>query len=457
MIMKKFKHLFSISMFFLVSLSACKKGYLDIKPDQNLLIPVKLDDFQKILDNITIMNNGVGLPSLASDDYLITSANLNTFTTPAERNAYFWADDIYEGLQAPDWNRPYQQVFYANVVLDGLDKITVTTANKAQWNQIKGSALFYRAFAFYQLADEFALPYEAGNAQVLPGIPLKLSSDVNERPKRGTLSEVYARIHRDLNEAVNLLPLKSAWLNQPGKLAVWALLARIQLSLGNYQEALANANNCIKESPTLLDYNSLSRTSIRPIAARNVEVLYNNFMLVYSFTSSTISSISPELVGTYHNNDLRKYIFLRDRGNGIVTFKGNYSGSATVFSGLATDEMYLIRAECYARDGRIAEAMDDLNDLMMKRWDNKVTYPRITASDSGEALSKILTERRKELITRGTRWADLKRLNLDARFRLDIKRELNGKEYILKPNSNKYAFPIPQNEIDRSGIDQNPK
>lgn len=449
------KRIYFFLAFIILISNACTKGYLDAKPDQALLIPTKIEDFQKILDNATIMNSGAGLHSLANDDYEVSASALASFSTVPERNAYIWAADMYEGAMANDWNKPYQQVFYANVVLDGLKSITVTPSNEVLVNRIKGTAMFYRAFAFYQLVDEFAMPYNPSTAGSLMGIPLKLSSDVNERPGRGNLAQAYQLIVSELETAADLLPMKQVHLTSPGKLATWAMLARVYLAMGNYDKAYFFSDACLRESPTLLDYNTLSKTAARPIASRGVEVLYNHFMTTYSFGASTVTAISPEVVLLYKTGDLRKEIFLRDRGNGLFNFKGNYTGTTTLFSGLATDEMYLIRAECYARKEMLTEAMADLNTLLIKRWDKNLAYTPITSANREEALSKILEERRKELITRGTRWSDLKRLNQDIRFAKEVRRVLDNRVFVLSPNSNRYAFPIPDNEIAATGIQQN--
>ncbi len=56
----------------------------------------------------------------SADNYFFSFATWNKLDT-REHNAYIWAVDIFNGQGGQlDWNTPYQQVFYANVVLDGL-------------------------------------------------------------------------------------------------------------------------------------------------------------------------------------------------------------------------------------------------------------------------------------------------------------------------------------------------
>jgi hypothetical protein len=98
--------------------------------------------------------------------------------------------------------------------------------------------------------------------------------------------------------------------------------------------------------------------------------------------------------------------------------------------------------------------MADLNALLIKRWKTGTFIP-FTATNADDALAKILDERRKELVLRGTRWMDLRRLNKDSRFAKTVLRKLYGITYLLPPNDNRYTFYIPQSVIDISGIQQN--
>jgi hypothetical protein len=67
----------------------------------------------------------------------------------------------------------------------------------------------------------------------------------------------------------------------------------------------------------------------------------------------------------------------------------------------------------------------------------------------------ILEERRRELIGRGLRWTDLRRINQETDYAVTLEKSLNGESYILEPNSVRYTYPIPDDEIILSGIRQN--
>lgn len=96
------------------------------------------------------------------------------------------------------------------------------------------------------------------------------------------------------------------------------------------------------------------------------------------------------------------------------------------------------------------------NRLLAKRWDKNTVYVPYSTADENEALRKILQERRKELpFTANLRWSDLRRLNKDPRFAATLSRNLNGEIYTLPPNDKRYVLPIPDIEIQLSGIQQN--
>ncbi|MGY0036287.1 RagB/SusD family nutrient uptake outer membrane protein [Pedobacter sp. NJ-S-72] len=244
---------------------------------------------------------------------------------------------------------------------------------------------------------------------------------------------------------------------RPDKKASLALLARVFLSMEDYSNAGKYADSCLALQSKLIDYNTISQVgTARPFPSAfpvgNLEILFFSGIISYTFpTFDSNIIIDPFLYKTYNNNDLRKLLFFRERsGNERMTFRGTYAGNNNnvLFAGLATDEMYLISAECMARQNRIEEAMATLNKLLLTRW-RKSTYIDKVASNKAEALRVILEERKKELITRGLRWDDLKRLNKDPIYAIELRRNINGKIYVLKPNDLRYVFSLPDNEIKR--------
>lgn len=439
----------------MAALTSCD-DFLDVKPDQALVVPNKLADLEALLNNDrSVMNAEPAVGFIGTDDYYVYDHEFQIFSTEMEINAYTWEKEIFGDQMPYEWSKPYQQVYYANVVLEQLENIPVTEENRWQWEQLKGRALFYRSYAYYTLLQLFAAPYGEANHSK-PGIVLKNSADINEDVFRSSLKESYDNVINSLKEAVNHLGENSLFDTQPDKEAAYACLSRVYLSMGDYSNAKAYADSCLSIEGQLMDYNSLNLTSSAPFARFNEEVLFHSTLYLYTITFFS-AKVKEEIVNSFDANDLRKEAFFKTNSDGSHSFKGCYSGkSYELFGGLATDEIYLIRAECKARSGNIAEAMDDLNTVLEKRW-KAGTFEELTADTKDEALQLILEERRKELLFRGLRWMDLRRLNLSGDYNLTLTREVGGKEFTLPPNDPRYVYPIPQKEIDASGIEQNPR
>jgi hypothetical protein len=169
--------------------------------------------------------------------------------------------------------------------------------------------------------------------------------------------------------------------------------------------------------------------------------------------SASRAKIDTFLCASYDSTDLRKVAFFRPSA-GYSRFKCIYSESTSqYFTGIATDEIYLDRSESAFRTGKISEATSALNTLLSKRYKSG-TYIPFTDLQGEEGLQTILKERRKELLMRGLRWIDIKRLNKEG-ANIVLKREIAGQYYSLQPNANYYALPLPADIIKASGIEQN--
>ena len=443
-------------------IAGCRKAFLAQKPSTNLLIPNSLDVMRELLDNEQVMNVTPSLGEVSADNYYLLSYAWH-FMDTRDYNAYIWAPDLFEGQgQVPDWDIPYQQVFYANTVLQGLPGIQPDTSDQADWNMVKGWALFCRSLAFFNIAELFAKPYDSATAATDPGIPLRLSPDINGKTERASLMASYDQIVNDLKEAEALLPptLPAGNLNRPSRVAAQALLARIYLSVRDYVDARSYADSALQAYSTLYHY-TLADSGPIPFQNNMPEVLYQcNFIppgsgSILEGLVCTGCIVDTNLVASYSSNDLRLTADYHESGVDTFTLKGSYSGTVFAFSGLATDELYLIRAECSARFGDTSDAMRDLDALLANRW-LPGTFKPYSVKTAAEALDTILVERRKELAFRGIRWSDLRRLNQEGR-NITLYRNIDHQAYSLLPNSDLYTLPIPPDVIQLSQIKQNPR
>lgn len=448
------RHLVYTILLLTAFIAACKKSaFLDANPDSSVSIPTSIADCQALMDNDNVMNGyGAGYPSLGetgSDDYYVTTGFYSQYT-PTDQNAVIWAADTYTDGEVNDWDLPYRTVLYSNVVLKALENIHPATDDRDSFNLAKGSAFFFRGFAYFQLAQIFTKPYDDGVTDPL-GLPLRQTADIDEKFKRSSVEETYTQINGDLKAAIPLLRDIPHTITRPSKAAAYAMLARVYLSMRKYDSALLYADSSLQIQHDLIDYNTWVPAGAFPFTRTNPEVIFGAAMFSSGPCSIGRSYADSQLLASYQPSDLRRaYFFSRGR------FIGVYDDDGYAFCGLATDEMYLTRAECYARTGNIDAAMNDLDSLMIKRMSTG-TFTPYTAVDANDALQQVLQERRKELLYRGLRWTDLRRLNMDASTATTLTRTVAGTIYTLAPNSTRYVYYIPKNVLTfNTNMQQNP-
>jgi tetratricopeptide (TPR) repeat protein len=444
-----------------LAVTSCEDGWLEEKRDIKIVVPSTLEDIKLILhDDDKLAKDNINFAELSADDYYIPNDILPNVPF-IDRNAYLWEDDIYGvATTINDWDQSYYQILTSNVSLDALSKIKRTNENEGEWRTLKGTALFVRAKAMYYLNQQFAGAYSPETANDVLSTPIKTTSEVNEKIVRSSLQENYEHIISDFSEAAELLPSEGEFITDPTKSAAYGYLARAYLVMGDYENAYKYADRCLEIHDQLMNFNDLNTDQIFIIPQYNVEVIQYSVMSSLKTTFSYLYSRIPnDIYNSYDDNDLRKLVYFRDRSageNGTFGFRGSYSKNHILFSGIATDEMYLVRSECLARLGNIDEAMEDLNKLLETRWKTGTFIP-LVADDSENALSMILFERRKELLRRGIRWTDLKRLNLESGRGTTLVRTVNGVTVSLPANDPKYVLPIPEYIIKYNGITQNPR
>ena len=463
-----------------ILLAGCHKTFLEEKPLRNLQVPQSIADFQAIMDvdfgpadysAHTLANNG-------ADEYVITEKKWAALGNESQylRQIYVWSQKIdmlpYESIE--DWNRSYMYIFYANQALYGLASLKPQPQEQDAWNNVKGSALFFRAYRYYHLAQQYAFPYVKA-ADNPNGLPLRLEPDVTLSVSRSSVHATYKRILDDALASIDLLPAETKRTNhiRPGKAAALALVAKLYLLMEEYEKAAEYANQCLQLRPQLIDFNTLDAGNpanrydyafTADYGATNPEILYysigdNGWSTSLFASFGDWSAFNPALLNLYPSGDLRSQVYFRpyfDMDNlRYLVFKGSYA-TYSIFTGMATDEIYLLRAECNARLNKADKALDDLNLLLKSRIAAPVFTP-VTESDPEKLLRIIFRERRKELVFRGLRWEDLRRLNKEPRFAETLVREIGGQRYELPPNDPRYTWPIPVSEIDAAFLPQNPR
>lgn len=424
----------------IITLVSCD-DFLDEKPRKAILVPNSAADVRSLLDYYTTLNGNSLITFILSDDWVTDTPNWETLS-PWQQNAYLWSETVFEPTErSTDYNRLYRKAFSANVCLDILGKMDDTT--DPQIRELKGEALFLRSMALYQLGQLF-LPHPLGSSAEETKIPVHFSADVNSDAEWLTVSEVMQRVESDLKTAHGMLPEKSLYRTRPDKTAVMALLSGLYLYLEDFEKSLESAQEVLNSSYSLMDYSELDADKAYPFTVFNEETLYYGVTSSFSVTASSATYINPELYSLYSDNDLRKELFFTLDPQGNALFKGSYIGDYNLFSGISYSEVLLNGAEAAVRLGEIEEGMDIIASLAKNRYRDSVHWETESQTD---LLELVMAERRKELVFRGTRWADMKRLVILGELSLPLTRVIGETNYELEKES-QMTVKIPSFELD---------
>lgn len=433
--------------------ASCDK-FLDVKPNQRLAIPNKLKDLQALMDDVNLISNNQGAVGgeVSADDYFLPETAWKGLSQEAYRRIYIWEKDNIFMPSANEWMLSYRSVYSTNVVLDNIAEIIPDKIEFDQWNNIKGQALFIRARQFFDNVLAWSSIYNEPTADQDLGIPLRLSQDFNIPSTRASVADVYRQVIDDLKEAATLLPTTALVKTRASRPAAYGLLARTYLAMGRYDSCYHYTDLALKINSDLIDYRTeIDPSSTQPFEQFNKEVLFDSYISHPNLYARN-ARVDSSLYDMYEASDIRKKAYFIPQSDGSYSFKGYYS--ITLFGGVATDELYLMRAECSTRMGDINNALLDLNTLLEKRYIKNAFQP-ITEREPKVLLDIILRERRKELLFRGIRWMDIKRLNRDG-ANIKLKRVLGTTVYELLPGSPRFNLTIPELVITQSGMPQNP-
>ncbi|MBK9257664.1 MAG: RagB/SusD family nutrient uptake outer membrane protein [Saprospiraceae bacterium] len=329
------------------------------------------------------------------------------------------------------WSNQYTIINQSNLVLDNLHIIT----DEGEKERVEGEARFLRAFHYFELVRLF------GNEQ--KGVPIRLNAIADFGGdltiKRNTTSEVYSLILDDINTAISLLPEENGVY--ANKYAALALLARVQLYLGNYKAAGDAAHEVISDSGNSLAStysNAFNNDANGPedIYAMQVTAQSGENQMIQMYASQGNGgrggdiSINQSYLDIFDDpNDVRaSFYYENERGDLLTNKYINQFGNVPIFR-LA--EMILIRAESNQRlnTSTGAAPLEDINALR----ERSVATPLTTVN-----LDDILIERQRELAFEGFAIYDIKR----------TQSSVTGLPY----NSPKLVMPIPQSEMDANSL-----
>jgi hypothetical protein len=242
--MKKLAIIFLI--FFCGTISSCKK-FLDTKP-KDFVSPENFynteDDLNRALNGVynrfidtfgRLYQRGLWSYFVVSDEFFYTNVTTNNI-----RVMQFDAAQIDITRL---WEVSYEGINRANALLENVNKPIMDETRR---NNIKGQALFLRAYYYFILVDLYG------------AVPLKLNSTKSpDDPNipQSTVAQIYEQIVKDMKEAELLVnPITLNPSNELiSKTGVQAILARVYLTMAGaplndvskYAEALVYADKVI--------------------------------------------------------------------------------------------------------------------------------------------------------------------------------------------------------------------
>jgi starch-binding outer membrane protein, SusD/RagB family len=476
--MQSFKiYILLLSVF---AVAGCKK-YLEQEP--NAQTPIKTtEDLEAIVNNARFF-------ALDGVNYFLGNVTDHT-ELPSDwsdlgQDIFFYTfskDAIAGNQNERSYSNTYRQIFIANVVLTYVDRVEGDAALKAE---LKADGHFIRAYAYWYLANAYCLPYAKGKTESEPGMTLKSTTDYEEPLQRATLKQTYDFILADLNEAMETsredVDPKKPW--RVSKKAVAAVLSRVHLTMGNYEEALSYANTALGSTRAqLVDYRTIKASPSPGIYTNPRDTLKyselkdwreEKWLYWEEFYLPRMSQVfgsvpSPALLSLYdQQNDLRFKWFMIPKFNRVNNSSNDYYGyvafqsptSTFAPTGPTVGEMLLNKAEVLARKGDLQGAMAAVNTLRTKRLN---TAAPLSATDRNDAVKKVIEERRREMPF-SMRWYDIRRFSVNDDPTDDVTVshtywKVTGTTidrtatltYTLAPGSRQWALPIPDVAVTNS-------
>ena len=471
-------------IFFIAGVASGCKKYLDKSP----LDSVNTSNFWKTPEDAISAINGAYQPLQWPKLY-----NLRMWTTDIwAGNSIVGAGGGTDGIETQDisnfvtttdnaaaldiWRGPAPGILRCNLVLQNVPGMDIDEALK---KRVLGEAKFLRANYYFILVRLF------GDVPLIT-VPQTPESDL--RPLRTPKDKVYELIVQDLTEAAELLPSKDTYtgsdVGRASKGAALGMLAKVYLTLGNYQKTVD-----LCKQVTALGYalNDNYSDNFNPLTKNSNESLFeiqykgktsfsfwdneNQASWVSTFTGPRNSDFvgggygwnqpTSEFVKSYEAGDKRKDQTILYEGGPDFDGKA-YSASYSVtgynlrkflvpksispdydtnpadFPVLRYADVLLMQAEAENELGLTTDAEAPLNKVRKRAGLNEIHN---LAKDA--MREKILHERRMELAFEGDWWFTIIRIK-NGQYALDFLHSI-GK---VNATTKHLLLPIPQKERD---------
>lgn len=366
------------------------------------------------------------------------------------------------------WYIAYKIINTANQNLE-----SVVEGESATNDYLLGENYFLRGMAYFDLLRLFARPYSHGAGN--KGVVLRLKSTDPDNMPRATVGECYQQVAQDLEKAAALMANgNSRGVEFGSKEAAWALLSRLYLYMEDNDKAIEYSNKVI-DSPLF----SLASTESylesfwnTPQSSESIFVIKHLLQddrgtgsigsmyltdgigwgeVYVSDPLRTILESNPDDV----RNDLIKPQYKNDgvtieTRNGIPKYfitKHSYQDGVVTLNSphvIRLSEMYLNRAEAYAKKGNTQAALDDINVIRSRAGlSGDALYSADNLQGAATLLEAVLHERRLELAYEGHRTIDV------FRNKLSMNRDFPGiqPKAVIDWDDPRNIYFVPQDEV----------
>lgn len=393
------------------------------------------------------------LSGLSSDNFKVTTSSPEYLEF--HQNEILIANTYNQAL----WSSMYNIIYMANSVLEGVSNSDSLSENVH--DRLLGEAKFIRGFSYFYLVNLYG------------SIPLLLNTDyrINSVAGRDDPDQIYAQVVLDLSDAIDLLgnEYRNGERTQVNKFVAKALLSRVYLYMGNWEQANVLSSELIAQTDTYgiledLDQVFLANSreaiwQISPIGRGNSLIHTEEGNTFIKTTSkNTTTSLADGFMESWDSGDKRfiNWIGSYNSSNEIYyypfKYKIQYDNSGTNIREysmvLRLAEQYLIRAEANLKSGNLTAAITDLDVLRYRAGLPLLAVTNPDLSPEG-VMDIIMQERRRELFAEwGHRWLDLKRNSIATTVLENIKDN-------WKPSA--VLYPIPEDErLKNPNLGQNP-
>lgn len=410
---------------------------------------------------------------LTTDNLIISDGGRNS--NAAASNFEFSSDNSQTtGL----FSAAYAVVSRANFVLSYLNNGVLAGTQK---DNIEAEARAIRAAAHFDILRAYSvIPTQKSSAKNQYGIYYSESfNPLNNNSSRNlSVAESYTKVVNDLLFAADKITQNDADKGRFSKAAVYGLLSRVYLYMGDYANTVKYGQLALGLSPSVTTLDNFNRIwkeneGLAKIAdgvlfqisnaapERNTVGVAYNQLIDGQYRSEFVADYA--FFNSFAANDVRKTTYFttalynKKMYNHITKYAGN-GGPVNIVpvKYLRTAEVLLNVAEASYRSGDAGTALTLLNQLRKERYTSFTP-----GTEAGSALlDAILKERRLELAFENDRWYTLKRLGLSVQRsgKGDIADGSGSKALTqtLSSTSDLWQWPIPVNAIQANpNIKQN--